>query len=241
MGLDLRKKIGLANAFGKAAAATATAAGAYVYFELARLIINATDTSQDILANPSENVVPALIAFGVCMGAGIPSIFAAHKKKQWANEFNYQVELEMENMGFALADDEPKSVFDSGKDKSSGSRWVKREPKTIYVERPHNDGFWTGYLLGSWGNSGRSYGGSSYSSSSKSRSSSSSSSSGKGGQGMAYVIAIAAVAAAAAASAYVSYRSIKGNFFEKTPDLLVGEEPDVFDVPAQQPQQAPRP
>lgn len=225
MAMKPERKINLADTFGKASALTATGAGLFVYYELGRVLVAATDVSRTGF-NPADHVAPGLIALGLSLAAGFAGMYLGNLKRNLVNEFNYQVKRELENMGFELVEDT--------NDKSKGAKaepQYRRIPEGAYhrpIERPHHSSFWEGFYLSSILNSNsRSHGGGYSSSGSSRRSSSSSSSSKGGGQGAAILLAAAVLAVAAAASAYVSYKSLKLNF-GKTPDLLTTPEPDVL-------------
>ena len=220
MATKAEAKISLVNVFGKAAAVTGTAAGAYVYFELARVLIAATNTQAAF--NPADHVAPGLVALGVSLAAGCAGMYMGHVKRRLIDEFNLQVKRELEKSGFELVEET---------DEQGHTRPTYRRIETADytpARSSYNGSFWDGFMLSSLSRGGSRSSGSWGSS----RSSSSSSSGGRGnGQGMAILFAAAILAAAAAASAFVSYKALKLNF-GKVPDLLTTPDPELLAAPA---------
>lgn len=217
MATKAEAKISLVNAFGKAAALTGTAAGGYVYFELARVLIAATDTQAQF--NPADHVGPGLAALGISLAAGCTGMYMGHLKRRLVDEFNLQVKRELEKAGFEIVEET---------DEQGHTRPTYRRIETSSyspVRSSYNGSFWDGFMLSSLSRSGGSSSGSSWGSSR---------SSGGGrnnGQGAAIIIAAIVLAAAAAASAFVSYKALKLNF-SKVPDLLTAPDPELLAAPA---------
>lgn len=218
MAAKAEAKIRLVNIFGKASAVTGTAAGAYVYFELARVLIAATDTQAQF--NPADHVAPGLVALGFSLAAGCTGMYMGHLKRRLVDEFNLQVKRELEKAGFELVEET---------DEQGHTRPTYRRIDTAGytpARSSYNGSFWDGFMLSSL-----TRGGSSRSSSGWGGSRSSGSSSRGNGQGAAILIAALVLAAAAAASAFVSYKALKLNF-SKVPDLLTRPDPELLAAPA---------
>lgn len=212
-------KIRLTNIFGKASALTGTAAGGYVYFELARVLIAATDTQNAF--NPANHVAPGLVALGISLAAGCGGMYLGHLKRRLVDEFNLQVKRELESAGFEI-------VEDISPDTGRRSVTYRRIETADYTpaRSGYNGSFWDGFYLSSLMRSGGSSSGAA-----RGGFSSSSSRSGGGGknngQGVAILVAAIVLAAAAAAAAFVSYKSLKLNF-SKVPDLLTSPDPALL-------------
>lgn len=211
-------KISLVNVFGKAAAVTGTAAGAVVYYQLARVLIAATDTQAQF--NPADHVAPGLIALGVSLAAGCTGMYMGHLKRRLIDEFNLQVKRELEKAGFELVEET---------DEQGHSRPTYRRIDTSSGYTParssYNGSFWDGFMLSSL-----SRGGSSSGRTASTWGSSRSSGGRNNGQGAAILIAALVLAAAAAASAFVSYKALKLNF-GKVPGLLTQPDPNLLPAP----------
>lgn len=190
--MDIEKKISLSNIFGKVSA-FASGASAVAIIGSIGSIISIANSPAAVTGDITTPFMLGLGAFALSLGAGTLGIHLAKTKNRLIDEFNRQVEL---RSGEEIVHKSPPAA-----EKNFSDSYVS-SPARFYSGNSysHNDGFWSGYWLGSSNSSSHSY-----SSSSSSRSSSSS-------KDAAAALAVIALIAAMGAAFYVTYKSLKANY-----------------------------